>query len=86
EFEVLYALAVADLRKQTDGSAWGPFGRFTWKYTSGDKSPFHKVVNEATKQKEQWLPIKGGMFEGSYERFEAVANDFSKLMNELSWS
>ncbi|MDB4262919.1 hypothetical protein N9842_01800, partial [Porticoccaceae bacterium] len=85
EFEVLYALVVADLKKEADGYVWGPIGRFGWKYRSRGNSPFSKVTAEAEALKDQWPPIKAGMFGGDYNRFEAVANEFKESLNKLNW-
>ncbi len=84
EFEVLYALAVADLRKQTNSRVWGPIGRFGWK-CGRDNSPFAKLLSEAANLRDQWPPIKAGMFGGSYERFEPVANEFKESLGKLNW-
>lgn len=85
EFEVLYALVVADLRIQADGHVWGPIGRFGWKFKSRNNSPFVKLVNEANGLKEKWPPLEAGMFGGSYERFEAAANEFKEILGRLNW-
>ncbi|MFW8602494.1 hypothetical protein ACOHYD_13580 [Desulfobacterota bacterium M19] len=85
EFEVLYALAVADLRKQADGRTWGPIGRFGWKYNSQNNSPFAKLLNDASALKDNWPPIQAGMFGGSYERFELVVNEFKEILGRLNW-
>jgi uncharacterized caspase-like protein len=85
EFEVLYALAVADLRKQANRNVWGPIGRFGWKHRSSDNSPFIKLLIEAANLKDQWPPIMAGMFGGSYERFEEVSNEFKKTLGRLNW-
>lgn len=85
EFEVLYALVVADLRKESGGYVWGPIGRFGWKYRSRENSPFSKVTAEAEALKDQWPPIKAGMFGGDYNRFEMVASEFKESLNNLNW-
>lgn len=86
ELEVLYALVVADLRKQGERHLWAPIGRFGWKYSSSEEnSPFVKIVSEATSLREKWPPIQAGMFGGSYERFESVANEFKETLGKLNW-
>ena len=40
EFEILFALAVADLKKQEDNYIWGPIGRFGWMNRRHGTSPF----------------------------------------------
>lgn len=86
EFEVLYALVVFDLKLQKDGRAWGPIGRFGWKFSSREEnSPFSRVITEASNLKEHWSPIKSGMFGGSYERFEKAAGELRQLLERLNW-
>jgi len=85
EFEVLYALVVADLRKQNDGYIWGPIGRFGWKHRSRDNSMYKKMLSEAETLKEKWGPIDAGMFGGSYDRFSDVAEEFRETLNKLNW-
>lgn len=86
EFEILYALVVADLRLQAQHHLWGPIGRFGWKFSNRrENSPFVRVVTEASNLKEHWPPIKSGMFGGSYERFEKAANEFKQVLGQLNW-
>lgn len=86
EFEILYALVVADLRLQDEHGIWGPIGRFGWKFSSrGENSPFVRLATEAANLKEHWPPIKSGMFGGSYERFEKAANEFKGVLGRLNW-
>ena len=85
EFEVLYALVVADLRKEQDGYVWGPIGRFGWKYRGRENGPFSKIKLESDSLKDQWPPIKAGMFGGDYNRFEAVASEFEESLKKLNW-
>lgn len=85
EFEILYALAVGDLRKQSGKHFWAPIGRFGWKHRSRDNSPVRKICSEAESLKQDWPPIKAGMFGGSYERFEDVANELKRLLDQLNW-
>lgn len=86
EFEILFALSVADIKKQDDSYVWGPIGRFGWKNRRHGISPFQKLRNEATLHKSDWAPIKAGMFGGSYERFEDVAEVYQKqILSQLNW-
>lgn len=86
EFEVLFALVVADLRKQEDSHFWGPIGRFGWKNRRGRISPFQKLRNEAAQHRNDWGPIKAGMFGGQYERYEEVAELYQKeILTNLRW-
>ncbi|WP_049537988.1 hypothetical protein [Vibrio harveyi] len=86
EFEILFALAVADLHKQEDSHVWGSIGRFGWKDRRHGASPFQKLRNEAAQNKENWGPIKAGMFGGSYERFEELVEQYqNEILSNLRW-
>lgn len=86
EFEVLYALVIADLRLQAGHNCWGPIGRFGWKFSNrGDYSPFVRLTKEAASLKDNWLPIKAGMFGGSYERFEKAGSELRQTLGRLNW-
>lgn len=83
-YEILRALMYADL---TDGG-WGPVGRFGWKHygRGSDGSPYMALRAEAEHQREQWGPIRAGLFRGSYTRFEEVAKKFeAELLSKLNW-
>ncbi len=86
EFEILFALVVADLKKQVDSYVWGPIGRFGWKNRRHGTPPFQKLRNEAAQYKNNWGPIKAGMFGGQYERFEEVAEHYqTEVLGSLRW-
>lgn len=81
-FEVLFALVYADVAKRD----WGPPGRFGWKYERGHgENPFNQVVEEAEKEKENWGPLRAGLFEGSLEKFLKGAEAYRELLKKLSW-
>lgn len=85
EFEVLFALVVADLRKQRGERAWGPIGRFGWKGQRSDSSPLTLIINEAQVMGENWEPIKAGLFGGKLERFNVVSSEFQQIISNLNW-
>lgn len=86
EFEILFALVTADLKKQDDSYCWGPVGRFGWKGRRMSISPLQKLRSEAAQLKDNWGPIRAGMFGGSYDRFEEVAETYQKeILANLRW-
>ncbi|MEG6095983.1 caspase family protein [Enterobacter bugandensis] len=86
EFEILYALTVVDLRLQRGEHAWGPVGRYGWKYANrGEHSPYVRLCEEAKILREHWGPLKSGMFGGSYERFEKASNALEENLGRLHW-
>lgn len=87
-FEVLLALEHAEqYEREKGGRAWGPVGRFGWKYRRrGPSSPLHRVISDADSQGESWPPIRAGLFKGSYDRFKEIAAKYSQLVGRLGWS
>jgi hypothetical protein len=85
EFEVLLALISADIRKQNQGWFWGPIGRFGWKQRNHTHPPLTRVIEEAKANGDAWLPIKSGLFGGSFQRFSEVADEFQKTVAKLNW-
>lgn len=81
EFEVFFALTVADIRMAKNNSVWGPVGRFGWKH-----GPLNRIINDAKTQKDSWPPFKAGMFGGDFERFDKVATEYLQLVGRLNWN
>jgi hypothetical protein len=85
EFEILFALVVADLKRQRDGHVWGPIGRFGWKQQRRDNAPLQRIISEAHAMGENWELIKAGLFGGKLERFNGVADDSQQKISGLNW-
>jgi hypothetical protein len=85
EFEILFALTVADIKKQKQDRVWGPIGRFGWKQQNYTEPPFSKLLTEARQQQSRWSPLLGGLFGGDYQRFLAVAEEFHKILSQRSY-
>jgi hypothetical protein len=85
EFEILFALVVADLRKQNGQHVWFPIGRFGWKGRQDDNAPFSRLISEANALGENWEPIKAGLFGGKPERFNDAANSLQQTITKLNW-
>lgn len=85
EFELIFALVVADERQQQGHDAWGPIGRFGWKHKRPSQSPLAKLIEIATKQANEWAPLRAGIFGGDIDRFLYTANKYKKLVDGLGW-
>lgn len=85
EFEILYALSAATIKIQNNLGAWGHIGRFGWKKRHLN-NPFSRIINEANSLKENWEPIKAGMFGGKYEVFKNTSDKFTEFLNGINWS
>ena len=82
DFEVYSALVYAYVMKKD----WGPIGRFGWKYNRGElDNPFNRIVEEAKEAKEEWPPLKVGMFNGSLKSFLEVSEALGKRFSRLYW-
>ncbi|MBI5592549.1 MAG: caspase family protein [Deltaproteobacteria bacterium] len=79
EFEVLFALVVADLGRRV------PIGRFGWKGRRGDNAPLSRLIAEAQALGENWGPIKAGLFGGKQERFNAASKNIQQTIARLNW-
>src|SRR5262245_27047949 len=81
-YEILRALIYADV---TDAGR-GPVGRFAWKYYGGQDNPYADLRAEAAQQKDDWGPVRAGLFHRSYARFEEPASKFENaLLSKLGW-
>jgi hypothetical protein len=84
-FEVLLALTHADIQQPTDGSGWGPPGRFAWLHNSRDAGPYRTVIEEAQKAGNTWGPLREGLFQGTIQRFLEVSEGYGRKVNQLGW-
>jgi hypothetical protein len=87
-FEVFLALIHADLDRRDTGDVWGPPGRFAWKHNSPRRdgpSVFTQILEEGETQKDDWPPLRAGLFGGSYQRFAEVAMEYGNMISRLHW-
>ena len=86
-FEVFYALVRADNYMRKSNSAWGPPGRFGWKFQRGTAgNPFAEICSEADQHGSNWLPLTSGLFAGSIDRFKEVATNYrEQVLTKLPW-
>lgn len=84
-FEVFMALVYADLYENEGYHIWGPPGRFAWKHRSYSSSPLLEIKEEADALKDEWPPLKSGLFKGSYDRFMKIHEEYIALIAKFSW-
>lgn len=82
EFEVLLALAYADLRYEEGGNIWGPMGRFGWKYRHSTETP-NPLLRVIERERESSELVRAGFFGSDMARFDDVATGYSKLIAGL---
>lgn len=83
EFEVLLALSYA---YETERK-WGPPGRFAWKHSSPfrGETPYSRILTEAALKKEEWEPIKAGVFDKLEGKFNEQAQAYKERLDNLHW-
>lgn len=86
-FEMFLALVYADLTYKPGGRIWGPLGRFSWKYRrrGGGSNIYETLIKEAETFRNEWLPLKEGLFSGSLDRFLEISSKFGEFLQELRW-
>lgn len=86
-FEILLAWVVADLNIQKGHNLWGPVGRFAWKWQRSHGADQYTILERsALEQRDNWPPIKAGMFGGDFSRLEVVMTGYrTDLMANLHW-
>jgi hypothetical protein len=87
-FEIILALASSDYCNERNGYYSPLPGRFFWKHKRSSThrtSPLDRVISEANAKKENWEPIRAGLFGGSIARFEAVAADYSRTIGNIGF-
>jgi hypothetical protein len=84
-FEIFQTLIYADNSKW---GSWRPVGRFGWKYSSriSESNPYDALLQEAKDASDNWPPLKAGLFQGSYLRFNEVATKYkTEVLGKLHW-
>jgi hypothetical protein len=86
-FEIFYALTYGDIEDRKGNHFWGPPGRFGWKVSRGQHgNPYAALLEEAEKAGSTWPPLRSGLFGGSIERFNEVAQRYNaELLSKLGW-
>lgn len=83
-FEYFLSLTHADLRTEGQDAEyfWGPRGLFMSEAQARSKSPIMKAVKRhAKEQAKDWAPLKAGLFNGSYERFQQLAKGIEEALS-----
>lgn len=79
-FEVLYALEYCNQKARGESPHfWGPIGRFGWK-----RAAFNEVIKEAESQRQEWEPIRSGLFDSSFARFRVVSSGFADILRHVN--
>lgn len=87
-FEYLLTLVHADIQAKINVSDyfWGPPGLFMSERERRNGAVTMRTVKQQAKdQGNEWPPLKAGLFDGSYERFEKVVAGVEDLLQINHW-
>jgi hypothetical protein len=89
-FEYLLALVYADLEdKRGDDyfmgpGLWGPIGRFGYRLRYAEHSgALQRLQEEAEHDRDNWAPLRAGLFDGSFDRFQTVMQGFDEFVSNV---
>ncbi|MDL2277147.1 SIR2 family protein [Parabacteroides sp. OttesenSCG-928-G07] len=85
KFEYLFSLNFLDIVEKKYGHDWTPWGAFKWRrnYRVKEKDIIEMFLQESTEKKSEWSPIKAGMFNGKYERFNEIKTRTDNFLKEI---
>jgi hypothetical protein len=89
-FEYLLALVYADLEDKRGDEhfagpgLWGPIGRFGWRLRYAEhRGALQRLEGEAERDRDDWAPLRAGLFDGSFERFRTVMQGFDEFVRNV---
>lgn len=85
-FEYFLSLNYYFLVEPKWGNNWAPWGQYHWRnyYSSrGRTNLLTTMLTESEKLQEDWLPIKQGMFGGSYENFSNAKTKLTEFLKKI---
>lgn len=82
-----YLLSINYLHKVTNNMHhdWSPWGQYHWRQRKfrNSKTLFKEFYELSDKEKEKWLPIKQGMFDGSYNIYSETKKKLDEFLSEV---
>jgi uncharacterized caspase-like protein len=82
-FEVMLGLVVMDQNVVMNRGHWGPIGRYGWKHWGPlEGGPLRATVTQGRLDRENWAPIRAGLFGGSFDRFDSAAEHLIALVDK----
>lgn len=86
-FEYFLSLNYSHIVGNKYGNKWVPWGRFKWRnlYRSraDNNFPLKAFFDKGDKEKDEWLPIKNGMFNGSYDHYVSIKKEVDEFLDSF---
>jgi len=87
-FEYLLSLNYLHIIGSFNGRNWVPYGQYKWRNFCNSRTdehfPMKTFFDKAELQKEEWLPIKSGMFNGSFEIYSDIKNRADEFLSKIN--
>lgn len=84
-FEYLLSLNFKHIGGLSYAPDWAPWGEFRWRtmiFMRGNNDLYSTFFAQAESQKNNWEPIKQGMFDGKYEVYEKLKTEVDDFLNK----
>lgn len=85
-FEYLLSLNYFHLVGPKWGHDWAPWGEYQWRKFGGLREKNYILsdfAKQAEKEKDNWIVLKSGMFNGRYENFEDIRNKLDEFLKKI---
>jgi len=85
-FEYLLALNYMHLVGPILGHGWAPWGEFQWRRINAIRGKTYiltEFIQEAESMKDNWFPLKAGMFKGKYQEFEEARIKLDEFLKKI---
>lgn len=86
-FEYFLSLNYSHFVGNKYGSKWVPWGRYKrrnyYRSRADENYPLKAFFDKADREKDDWLPIKNGMFNGSYVHYVEIKKEVDEFLNSF---
>nr|HML84802.1 hypothetical protein [Bacteroidales bacterium] len=85
-FEYLISLNYFHLVGPKWGHSWAPWGEYQWRKLSGPSGNNFIItdfIRKAEEEKDDWILLKSGMFNGKYEIFDDIRNKLNEFLKDI---
>lgn len=62
---------------------WAPWGEYVWRNNSYKKTLLDEFLEDASLMKDNWIPLKKGLFNGSYDNFVSTNTKLQEFLKGI---
>lgn len=84
-FEYLLSVNYLHIVTNSLRPGWSPYGQYHWRQRRlrNSNTLFKEFYESADKEKEKWLPIKQGMFDGLYNTYSEAKKNLDEFLSKI---